>query len=147
MDKFALIHIAIILLSSCSDREESGSLGVLRFGQSSPPATPAVFDGDGRLSGPGAPERFACGQESDCVISEIPTNQHPAPPPHLLGCCPVSGFFPMNRAYYDWIRSFQQQHCPADRSACPDLSAPAMPNPCVHQARCIEGRCNDACGR
>ena len=134
-----------VALLACSNRERTGSLGSVQIEQPATAATPAVFDSTGTLSGPGAPERFSCSEDSDCVVTEIPMNRQPAPPPHLLGCCPTSGFMPMNRAYFDWMRSFQQQHCPADRSACPALPPPAMPNPCVSEARCVEARCSNAC--
>jgi hypothetical protein len=110
------------------------------------PATPAQFAADGTLSGPGAPDRATCAQDSDCVVTDLPSNRAPAPPPHLAGCCPASGFNPVSRAFYEWVTRFQAQHCPQDRAECPGLPAPAMPAPCVHQAVCRAGRCANACG-
>lgn len=110
------------------------------------PPTPAVFGPDGLLSGPDAPDRLACEEDDDCVITSIPSSRPPAPPPHLAGCCATSAFDPASRAFHRWMAEFRVDSCPVDRSACPELPAPAMPADCVHEARCIDGRCRNACG-
>jgi hypothetical protein len=131
--------------SACSDRDRAEAEPEVSPSVELPP-TPAVFGADGLLSGPGAPDRLACEGDGDCVITSIPSSRPPAPPPYLAGCCPTSGFDPASRAFHRWMTEFRVDHCPVDRSACPDLPAPAMPADCVHEARCIEGRCANGCG-
>ena len=109
-------------------------------------STPAEFDVEGDLAGPGAPDRAACTSDADCMITDVPSNRPLAPPPRLLGCCATGRFVPVTRAFQVWMTAFQSRHCPADRSHCPELPAPAMPAQCVHEARCLGGTCGNACG-
>lgn len=109
-----------------------------------PSATPARFDGDGFLTGPGAPDRSACAADSDCVVTSVPNQGAPQPPASSLGCCASSGHASVSRAYFDWVRAWQARYCPATPE-CPPLPPPAMPAPCVFEARCVAGRCGNAC--
>jgi hypothetical protein len=91
---------------------------------------------EGYLLEPGMPDPWACRTDADCVCSILVAPD---------GCCTPSPHpFPQSRAYALWLAA--RLGGPACRGVeCPPGPPPAPPLPCAFEARCIDGRCANAC--
>lgn len=106
--------------------------------------SPAQFDSDMFINGPGAPERFACASDADCVIAPIPSNRE-QDPPAVQGCCGTV-YAPANRAFADWVTRFKARYCAnIDESECNLWPPPSPPPPCIFEVRCVTGQCQNGC--
>lgn len=81
------------------------------------------------------PDPEACEAATDCIASQ------PLPQPNP--CCDGYPFAVHSRAYAEWRQRWVSQRCAGQ--VCEPLPSPAMPTDCVFEARCVAGRCVDAC--
>jgi len=85
----------------------------------------------------GSPPIDACEVDADCAIVVAgPGGSDP--------CCDVTlTAAPRSVAYMTYMTDWRASHCSAPR--CAPLELPGHPMECAHEARCLAGRCGNAC--
>lgn len=122
---------ALALAAACSSEPRAGA---------PPPDTGAAELGSGLKWPEDAPPADACTADADCLV--VPVAPDPTDP-----CCEVTvTAAALSRKYLVHMDEFRKARCAGVR--CAELRLPgALLAECGYQARCIKGKCGDACGR
>jgi hypothetical protein len=82
---------------------------------------------------------LSCSKNDDCAMIVW---DGPSPPDP---CCDARmGYVPVRRSYLDWFTDYRKKNC--NGVSCPPAPLPgAEPRQCITIARCVQGKCGNAC--
>jgi hypothetical protein len=87
-----------------------------------------------------APDPLACSADKDCIGDTVTDEK---------GCCIASSrAWPQSWPYHTWLSSTRRRDAPVCKAMqCPPLGSPSRPAACELAVKCLNAKCQNACGK